>query len=352
MGPINYYRLLGVARNASQAEIRKAYRALVLQFHPDRNPGQESDDRFKALNEAYRTLSNESLRVKYDLITANEDMPRVAYTPPAQPTARPAPRAQPRPAPAPDYSAPRAAESSAPRPRPAPARGADRGLKTYLSYQSDMNELDPWDGVLGIVFGISATLFAHSVWRSDGHHPQFVVLFLWMLVPLFIGPTGYTIGKKFETLLEEGFDLKDSTAWYLVAFTKTLPMLFPLLLCSAAVVASQFFRAGVFTWRILPGAIAAGLCAIGGSGVGRAFVLPSETTRGRMFGATLGALIGFFGGGLAGLMLGLISAGRGMDIVFFEGFFSAGFGGAVGGAIASFVGSLRSFRPGDEDEAF
>ncbi len=94
MPPLNYYRMLGLARTAKTPEIRKAYRALVLQFHPDRNPGNKAaEEQFKALSEAYRTLSDPKLRLKYDLMTAAEDMPRVAYPPSAQSAAaaRPAP---------------------------------------------------------------------------------------------------------------------------------------------------------------------------------------------------------------------------------------------------------------------
>ncbi len=352
MAILNYYRLLGLPRDASAADIRKAYRALVLKHHPDRNPGNlDAENIFKAVGEAYRTLSNEKLRVKYDLITAHEEVPRVTYPKPS-PSATTKPAPPPRPAPA--QSAPKRHEApDAPlKKNRSEGRLREQGLRTYLAYQAEMNELDPWDGVLGIVFGISAALFAHAFWRGDDRQPQFIVLFLWMMVPLFLGPTGYFIGKKLESLIEDWFDLKNSSRWWLVSFTKTLPLIFPLVICCSALVSSQFFRAGVFTWRILPAAIAAGLCAIGASGVGRAFVLPCETSSGKMLGALVGAAIGFIGGAVVGLMLGLLSAGRGMDVLFFEGFFSAGFGGAVGAAIASFVGSLRSFRPGDEDEAF
>ena len=63
----DYYEVLGVAKNADAAEIKKAYRKLALQYHPDRNPGdQEAEEKFKEAAEAYDVLSNEEKRRRYD----------------------------------------------------------------------------------------------------------------------------------------------------------------------------------------------------------------------------------------------------------------------------------------------
>ena len=63
----DYYKILGVARNASADDIRKAYRKLAMQYHPDRNPGdKKSEDRFKEINEAYQVLSDSEKRARYD----------------------------------------------------------------------------------------------------------------------------------------------------------------------------------------------------------------------------------------------------------------------------------------------
>jgi curved DNA-binding protein len=67
MDYVDYYKTLGVERGASKDDIRKAYRRLARQYHPDLNPGDKSaEDKFKALNEAYEVLSNEEKRRKYD----------------------------------------------------------------------------------------------------------------------------------------------------------------------------------------------------------------------------------------------------------------------------------------------
>ena len=63
----DYYKVLGVGKNASDAEIKKAYRKLARQYHPDRNPGDSSaEDRFKEIQEAHDVLSDPEKRKAYD----------------------------------------------------------------------------------------------------------------------------------------------------------------------------------------------------------------------------------------------------------------------------------------------
>jgi len=63
----DYYEILGVARSASQDEIKKAYRKVAMQYHPDRNPNnKEAEEKFKEAAEAYEVLSDPDKRAQYD----------------------------------------------------------------------------------------------------------------------------------------------------------------------------------------------------------------------------------------------------------------------------------------------
>ena len=63
----DYYRILGLARDANEEDIKKAYRKQALQYHPDKNPGdQQAEQRFKDAAEAYDVLRDSDKRTRYD----------------------------------------------------------------------------------------------------------------------------------------------------------------------------------------------------------------------------------------------------------------------------------------------
>ena len=62
----DYYEVLGLARTATQDEIKQAFRKLALQFHPDHNEEADAEEKMKEINEAYSVLSNPDKRARYD----------------------------------------------------------------------------------------------------------------------------------------------------------------------------------------------------------------------------------------------------------------------------------------------
>ena len=67
MSKRDYYEVLGVAKNAGEDEIKKAYRKAAIKYHPDKNPGDaQAEESFKEAAEAYEVLSNSDKKAKYD----------------------------------------------------------------------------------------------------------------------------------------------------------------------------------------------------------------------------------------------------------------------------------------------
>lgn len=62
----DYYKILEVNRDASLETIKKAYRRLALQYHPDKNGGPDAEEKFKKISEAYQVLSDPERRQMYD----------------------------------------------------------------------------------------------------------------------------------------------------------------------------------------------------------------------------------------------------------------------------------------------
>ena len=67
MAKRDFYEVLGVEKNASEAEIKKAYKRLAMKYHPDRNPdNKEAEEKFKEAKQAYEILTDAQKRAAYD----------------------------------------------------------------------------------------------------------------------------------------------------------------------------------------------------------------------------------------------------------------------------------------------
>ena len=62
----DYYKILGIAKGASEDDVRKAYRKMALKFHPDKNKSAGAEEKFKEIAEAYEVLSDKRKRDVYD----------------------------------------------------------------------------------------------------------------------------------------------------------------------------------------------------------------------------------------------------------------------------------------------
>ncbi|MEJ2618561.1 MAG: DnaJ domain-containing protein, partial [Ignavibacteriaceae bacterium] len=68
----DYYKILGIEKSATDADIQKAYRDLAKQYHPDKNPGNKTaEEKFKEISEAYEVLKDPEKRKKYDQLGSN-----------------------------------------------------------------------------------------------------------------------------------------------------------------------------------------------------------------------------------------------------------------------------------------
>jgi len=83
----DYYQILGVARGVDEKEVKKAYRKLAREYHPDANKGADAESRFKEINQAYQVLRDADKRKLYDQFGPEFEKYRAAGGPPPPPGA-------------------------------------------------------------------------------------------------------------------------------------------------------------------------------------------------------------------------------------------------------------------------
>ena len=74
----NYYEVLGVSKSASMEDIKKAFRKLAFQYHPDRNKSSDTAEKFKEISEAYAVLSGKAKSNQSDLLNEEDTIDKIA----------------------------------------------------------------------------------------------------------------------------------------------------------------------------------------------------------------------------------------------------------------------------------
>ncbi len=321
----DYYLILGVKKDATDLQIRKAYRRLVLQFHPDRNPGDKAaEDQFKKIAAAYQALSDPEEREEYDLTRREfDEAAHAAFRAQAAENRRKQHEEQ-------------AAESARRFRERQTRRGS--GMRRSAQYRIESNELEQLDVVQGIVAGAVASALCSIVISPSATGGAL----LWSLVPIVGGPVGYAAGKAARAILEGVFNVLSDFVSGIELLGAGLPLLLALVGACAALSLGHFFHFTLFTWRAGPGAMAAGLGSVIGSAFGRAFTSVAEHAHSKAIGVAFGAAVGAFFGAISGgfFAIFLLTPGA-AGLAFFNGLLVTATGGAIGGALASVLGSLR-----------
>lgn len=307
---VDHYSTLGLRRNASAGEIRRAYRRLVLRYHPDRSPAEpNAPEVFQRITESYQVLSNADRRRAYDeLLQAFREAP----------------------------------SASPPRSAPAPAPRASRvGLR--LSYLSAQNPLDRRDAGRGAVaaaalfpFLAAQTSFASpglGIWGDAtwALSAALVAFFAWKLGDLLREPA-QAVGELLSNVPEVGEGLAASLPFLSSALaTWAVPhVLAPWL--------GPLPTLGIFA-GVLGGSVAGWVAA----GLGRAFAFAEPETARR----NLGSLVGIVSATVIGGFIGFLTTAATSDVLAGGRFFSlwscGGGAGALGGAMAAAVGARRAF---------
>ena len=283
----DYYSLLGVSPASSAVEIRKAYRRLVLQFHPDRNPGDKAaEEQFKRIVVAYETLSSTAKRTGYDaeFRSFREDAAQRKFE---------------------EERARRSQPQARPEPRPRKARH-ERPERPTTPYEAQSNELEGRDVLQGIAAGaFLCTLCGTLVLQKDAS-VGFATALFWALTSLVGAPIGYRFGSGFVRIFNFGYLADDFPALEVVAHI--IPVVGALCGAWGLVRVAAFLGVPLLTLGLVPGALAAGLSGSLGSAFGRAFTSVGKHWVGKLVGILVGSFVGgMVGGALALFFLALVS---------------------------------------------
>lgn len=275
----NYYERLGIKREADFAEIRKAYRALVLQFHPDRNPLDETAKaKFQKLMEAYEVLSDAAKRVEYDLTLPG----RSQSIPPAV------------------FKKADIWDQK--------GRVSSRKSLVFL-YEQNINSFKSEDSWRAVFLSLVAVV---PVWNFFSE----AKIAWWWAIPLVIAL--YILKPICEFLFVRPF-LKEIITFF------TLSVL------------SKIFL-GEFL-LVFASLISAYIGAAVGAATGRAFFQASDNWKSKSLSILVGAVIGFIAALFLGFVVGMFRAMSGVAVGFFNELFAIALSGSIAASIVSAWGS-------------
>lgn len=310
----DFYALFGVPPTASDAEIRAAYRRLVLEFHPDRHPDDpDAEEKFKNLSLAYRVLSQPKDRTRYDLLYSSYLESRRRH----------------------EIGGNAAPEETPEQPKAVVKRRREAVPQVRYLFdapewrQTDATTAMAWSCILSLALG---TWFAR---RPEGFS---IVQAAWAVLPL---PAVY-IGRQIGSLVSEWDGLWDAL---LPVSVEDVPKAFPTLFAFLSLFGTTWlfsrYRAPLVVAGCLPGALGGGVAALVGGSLGRAFSAAADTATLRWVARSVALLSGSGTALLLAPLFVLASRGPMFEAKFFEILFTAMSGGVLGGALGSLWASRR-----------
>lgn len=305
----DHYSTLGLQKGANSAQIRRAYRRMVLRYHPDRNPRQpEAPETFRKVTEAYRVLSDDKRRADYDAILKS-------------------------------YLSPPAAAKSVPK----TTRSPEVPFRRRWYFESQVNPLDPKDARRGAA--LAALTFPVLVGQTN-YAPESLGTISSVVVALILSVAtsfGWRLGSALQGFFHGlgGFLLRVEEVGEFVG--RAAPFF---MAASAAALASLLLPTlglpAIFVAGLAPAVVSSALAAWIGSALGRAFVW-ADPEHSRPW---LGASVGVASAGFLAVMLAFLLTAATSDVLAGARFYSfwacSGGSAAMGGASAALAGALRS----------
>lgn len=315
----DYYSLLGLTKNSNEEEIRRAFRRMVLQLHPDKNPDNPAaEDQFKRILAAYQIISNPEKRAEYNIkFAAYEEALSITQSRAAEPEKKT-----------------KTKKVSGRKRERATVDQAAAGID-FRVYTSDFREGDVLRGT--VVGAVLATLY--GAWGiDDTFGNQALTVVLAVLLPWAGGFSGLVLGDRLRALGQARSS--EPAPWAEITMK-----LLPTILCAVFAYMSLWIASLVGhpldSGAVIAGALAGGLACTLGSAIGRAFTSVAVRFASKCFGLAVGATASLIVGSLLGALLVSVGFANPFDVQFSELLFRGIIGGGVGGALASVPGSWK-----------